>query len=58
MKVKYIGTRPREVAPYNGERPFDVQPGEVVSVSNAVGASLLDQPKWWAEVKDTKKEDD
>jgi hypothetical protein len=52
MKVKYVGKRPREVVPFNGERSFVAQPGETVSVSNAVGASLLDQPRWFVEVKD------
>ena len=52
MKVKYVGTRPREVVPFNGERSFTAQPGETVSVSNAVGASLIDQPRWFVEVKD------
>ena len=58
MKVRFLGERPRQVVPFNGEREFIASPGDVVSVSNVVGESLLAQPKWWAAVKESKKEND
>lgn len=46
MKVRYIGERPRIVAPVDSPA-FDVAPGDVVDVSAALAESLLEQTELW-----------
>lgn len=52
MRIKYIGTRPREIA---GRRVLVVKPGEVFEVGEALGASLLQQERKFEAVADPPK---
>lgn len=56
MKIKFKGARPREIAPANG-RSIVAEPGAIIEVDDRLGASLLDQPRWFEKVDDKPKAD-
>lgn len=49
MRIRYVGSRPRDVSP-SGSREFHVEPGDELDVADAVGRSLVEQPRF-VEVK-------
>lgn len=51
VRIKYIGSRPREIA---GPRRLVVQPGEVFEVGDALGRSLLRQRRKFQSAPDPK----
>jgi hypothetical protein len=56
MKVRYVGPRPRDVAPVTAG-PFHVRPGQVVEVDAKTGRSLLRQNSLFEPVTETKKKE-
>jgi hypothetical protein len=57
MKVRYKGSRPRQVAPAGGQ-PFTVEPGDTFEVDAKLGKTLIAQTRRFEQVKTTKKDGD